>query len=204
MGRGRWSRLVLLAGVLAALAGGATAAASVGRDANHSAGAPWRVGVVYSRTGLLAAYGAEYVEGLKLGLDYATNGTDQVAGRKVQLSLVADGTDPTKAVRAAGQGLGRRPDLRRVGGLDRARDVEGAAAAGRLQRQYEGGHRPRREGDVAHVRPGGLQHRFPLALRLDCSEEQGQRLARGQDEAAQPDPRPVHAGRVRRRADGRA
>src|SRR5205814_8528915 len=88
MGRGRWSRLVLLAGVLAALAGGATAAASVGRDANHSADAPWRVGVVYSRTGLLAAYGAECAEGLKLGLDYATNGTDQVAGRKVQLSQI--------------------------------------------------------------------------------------------------------------------
>jgi len=107
MGRGRWSRLVLLAGVLAALAGGATAAASIGRDAKPAAGAPWRVGVVYSRTGLLAAYGAEYVEGLKLGLDYATNGTGTVAGHKVQLSLVDDGTDPTKAVSAAKDLIGQ-------------------------------------------------------------------------------------------------
>ena len=92
MGRGRWSRLVLLAGVLAALAGGATAAASVGRDANHSAGAPWRVGVVYSRTGLLAAYGAEYVEGLKYGLQYATKGTGKVNGKTVNLTFSDDKT----------------------------------------------------------------------------------------------------------------
>src|SRR5438477_597375 len=85
MGRGRWSRFALLAGVLAALAGGATAAGSVGRDAHQAENAPLRVGVVYSRTGLLAAYGAEYVEGLKIGLDYATNGTDAVNGHKALL-----------------------------------------------------------------------------------------------------------------------
>jgi branched-chain amino acid transport system substrate-binding protein len=107
MGRGRWSRFALLAGVLAALAGGATAGASVGRDAHQAKDAPWRVGVVYSRTGLLAAYGAEYVEGLKIGLDYATNGTDAVNGHKVLLSLVDDGTDPTKAVSAAKSLIGQ-------------------------------------------------------------------------------------------------
>src|SRR6266566_2692345 len=107
MGRGRWSRFALLAGVLAAVAGGATAAGSVGRDAHQAENAPWRVGVVYSRTGLLAAYGAEYVEGLKIGLDYATNGTDAVNGHKVLLSLVDDGTDPTKAVSAAKSLIGQ-------------------------------------------------------------------------------------------------
>jgi branched-chain amino acid transport system substrate-binding protein len=104
MSRGGWVRLALVGALLAALAG--TAGAGVRREHLSAAGA-WRVGVVYSRTGLLAAYGAEYVEGLKLGLDYATNGTGKVAGRKVALSLVDDGTDPTKAVSAAKDLIGQ-------------------------------------------------------------------------------------------------
>ena len=63
--------------------------------------------IVYSRTGLLSAYGAEYVEGLQLGLKYATNGTGSVNGHKIELNLVDDATDPAKAVSAAKDLIGQ-------------------------------------------------------------------------------------------------
>ena len=64
---------------------------------------PVKVGVIYSRPGFLSAYGAEYVQGLRLGLEYATKGTNTVAGRKIELTLVDDGSgvDPAKAPSAA-------------------------------------------------------------------------------------------------------
>ena len=56
------------------------------RSRTTSAASSYNVGIVYSRTGLLAAYGAEYVEGLKLGLQYATNGTNKVNGKTINLT----------------------------------------------------------------------------------------------------------------------
>ena len=69
--------------------------------------APIQVGVVYSRTGLLAAYGAQFVQGLRYGLAYATKGTNAVNGRKIELTLVDDGTDPVKAVAGAKDLIGK-------------------------------------------------------------------------------------------------
>ena len=100
-----WRGVATLAAVtmlLAAFAGGAQARTDAGDGA--AAAAPYKVGIVYSRTGLLAAYGAEYIQGLQYGLFYATKGTMTVNGRKIQLTKVDDGTDPTKAV-AAGRDL---------------------------------------------------------------------------------------------------
>ena len=84
------------------LAGTATVAA---RSAKSTAS--YNVGIVYSRTGLLAAYGAEYIEGLKLGLNYATKGTNKVNGKTVNLTLVDDKTDPATAVNAAKDLIGQ-------------------------------------------------------------------------------------------------
>ena len=66
-----------------------------------------KVGIIYSRTGLLSAYGAEYISGLRLGLRYATNGTNKVNGNDVQFTLVDDAGDPTKAVTAAKDLIGQ-------------------------------------------------------------------------------------------------
>ena len=68
---------------------------------------PLKVGIIYSRTGLLAAYGAEYLSGLRWGLNYATGGTGAVNGRKVQFTLVDDGGDPAKAVTSAKDLIGQ-------------------------------------------------------------------------------------------------
>lgn len=66
-----------------------------------------KVGVIYSRTGLLAAFGAEYFEGLQLGLKYVTNGTNTVNGHPLEVTAVDDAGDPTKAVAAAKDLIGK-------------------------------------------------------------------------------------------------
>jgi branched-chain amino acid transport system substrate-binding protein len=84
--------------LLAALAAGAQARPEASStSANHTI----KVGIIYSRTGLLGAYGAEYLSGLRWGLNYATGGTGKVNGHTVEFTLVDDAGDPAKAVTAA-------------------------------------------------------------------------------------------------------
>ena len=106
--RGRWKATVAVA-IVAALAAalGVTAQAGYGRTDDSAAAAPVRVGIIYSRTGLLSAYGAQYIQGLRLGLAYATKGTNAVNGRKIQLTVVDDAGDPAKAVAAAKDLIGK-------------------------------------------------------------------------------------------------
>jgi branched-chain amino acid transport system substrate-binding protein len=66
-----------------------------------------QVAVVYSKTGPLAAYGKEYLEGFRAGLDYATKGTGQAGGHTLDISYADDGGDPAKAVTAAKQYIGQ-------------------------------------------------------------------------------------------------
>jgi branched-chain amino acid transport system substrate-binding protein len=100
-----WFKLAVLAAALAALAG--VGASARGADAAPSAKAPIKAGIVYSRTGLLAAYGAQYVQGLRYGLAYATKGTNAVNGQPIELTLVDDAGDPVKAVSAAKDLIGK-------------------------------------------------------------------------------------------------
>ena len=100
--RHRFTRVLAAAALFVLLAGTATVAAR-----SRHATASYNVGIVYSRTGLLAAYGAEYVEGLKYGLQYATNGTNKVNGKTINLTLVDDKTDPATAVTAAKDLIGQ-------------------------------------------------------------------------------------------------
>ncbi len=104
----RWHTFALLVAAVASLAAvGATA--SYGRvDApakaeNHTI----KVGIVYSRSGLLSNYGAMYAQGIRYGLEYATKGTNTVNGHKIELTLVDDATDPAKAVSAAKDLIGQ-------------------------------------------------------------------------------------------------
>ena len=68
-----------------------------------------QVGLIYSKSGLLASYGAQYIQGFKIGLQYATKGTNVVNGHKIEFQEVDDAGDPAKAVSAAkdliGQGV---------------------------------------------------------------------------------------------------
>src|SRR5919106_5978488 len=106
--RRRWSRvtLVALAVTLAAAVGG-TVEQGQARADRGAAAAPVKVGIIYSRTGLLSAYGAQYIQGLRLGLSYATNGTNRVGGRQIEITAVDDAGDPAKAVSAAKDLIGQ-------------------------------------------------------------------------------------------------
>jgi branched-chain amino acid transport system substrate-binding protein len=75
-----------------------------GTAASHSNKSTVKVGIIYSRTGALSGFGAEYIQGVQLGLKYATHGTNKVNGHKIQLTVVDDATDAAKAV-AAGKDL---------------------------------------------------------------------------------------------------
>jgi branched-chain amino acid transport system substrate-binding protein len=100
-----WAWLVAAGVAVTALAGigGAVAESSQARAESHTV----KVGIVYSRTGLLSAYGAQYIQGLRLGLQYLTKGTNRVNGHKIEITAVDDGTDPAKAVSAVRDLIGR-------------------------------------------------------------------------------------------------
>jgi branched-chain amino acid transport system substrate-binding protein len=99
-----WRKWLLVTCVTALVTGAAgTAVSGTQRDA-HATKSSVKVGIIYSRTGALAAFGGEYIEGFRYGIKYATNGTNTVNGHKLDITVVDDGTDPAKAV-AAGKDL---------------------------------------------------------------------------------------------------
>jgi branched-chain amino acid transport system substrate-binding protein len=69
--------------------------------------APVNVGLIYSKTGLLASYGAQYAEGFAVGLDYATHHTGMAGGHKIVVTERDDAGDPAKAVAAAKELIGQ-------------------------------------------------------------------------------------------------
>ncbi len=94
---------VLLAGCAAVGTGGSSG--DTGEGSGKSA--PVKVGLVYSRTGLLAAYGKQYLEGFEAGLAYATHGTGSAAGHRIEVTEQDDTGDPAKAVAEAKDLIGK-------------------------------------------------------------------------------------------------
>ncbi|MGH7756634.1 MAG: substrate-binding domain-containing protein, partial [Vulcanimicrobiaceae bacterium] len=85
----------------------ASAGSIVPASGADAAKAPVNVGLIYSKTGLLASYGAQYAEGFQIGLDYATHGTGVAAGHKIAVTERDDAGDPAKAVAAAKDLIGQ-------------------------------------------------------------------------------------------------
>ncbi len=105
----RWIALATaaLAVGLAAAAGAVEAVQARAEGPTSATRHTVRVGIIYSRSGLLSAFGAQYIQGLRLGLQYATKGTNRVRGHRIQLTTVDDAGDPAKAVSAAKDLIGR-------------------------------------------------------------------------------------------------
>jgi branched-chain amino acid transport system substrate-binding protein len=98
------SAATMMAAALAATAcGSPQETASGGGDST----APVKVGLVYSQSGALASYGKQYIEGFKVGLDFATKGTNKVGDRTIEITEVDDAGDPAKAVSAAKDLIGK-------------------------------------------------------------------------------------------------
>ncbi|MBU8729699.1 substrate-binding domain-containing protein [Cytobacillus oceanisediminis] len=60
-----------------------------------------KIGVLASLTGPLETYGKQTVAGFELGLDYATEGSNEIAGKKVEFIVEDTETKPDVAVRKA-------------------------------------------------------------------------------------------------------
>jgi branched-chain amino acid transport system substrate-binding protein len=101
MTRGRWIRLALVG--LAVAAAAAVAGTSAHSTSTKSA---VKVGIIYSRTGPLKDFGAEYIQGFKLGMKYLTNGTNMVNGHQLQISIADDQANPATAVALGKQLIG--------------------------------------------------------------------------------------------------
>jgi branched-chain amino acid transport system substrate-binding protein len=69
--------------------------------------APVNVGLIYSKTGPLASYGAQYAEGFAIGLDYATHGSGTANGHKISVTERDDAGDPKNAVATAKELIGQ-------------------------------------------------------------------------------------------------
>ena len=104
MKRGTWQRLAALVGAVALLAAAGVAAQTVAAAPQAST---VKVGIIYSKSGLLSNYGAMYQQGLLLGMKYLTKGTNTVNGHKIQFTFVDDGGDAAKAVTAAKDLIGQ-------------------------------------------------------------------------------------------------
>ncbi|WP_073501150.1 substrate-binding domain-containing protein [Actinacidiphila paucisporea] len=96
---------VLLAGAAGCSKAGTAGSSSDGGGKGGSGAVD--VGLVYSRTGPLAAYGKQYLEGFEAGLDYATHGTGKAAGHEIRVTEQDDAGDPAKAVAAAKTLIGK-------------------------------------------------------------------------------------------------
>ena len=96
----------ILAVAALALAGCAPTAEPANPGAGQETLAAVKVAIITSTTGPLAGYGAEYTQGFKAGLDYATDGTGKVDGRAIDITYVDDAGDADKAVSAAKDAIG--------------------------------------------------------------------------------------------------
>jgi branched-chain amino acid transport system substrate-binding protein len=101
---------IMAAGLLAAGLALTACAPTEGTATGGSEGAApesVNVGIVYSKTGPLAAYGEEYYAGLQAGIDHATDGTGKVGETEINLTYHDDGGDPDKAVSIAKELIGK-------------------------------------------------------------------------------------------------
>ncbi len=62
---------------------------------------PLKIGLLAGKTGLLEAYAQQTIAGFNLGLEYATDGTNEVAGRKIELIIEDDQLKPDVAIEKA-------------------------------------------------------------------------------------------------------
>jgi len=84
----------------------ATVAGIAGTAYSSSKKSAVKVAIVYSRTGPLKDFGAEYIQGFKLGMKYLTKGTNTVNGHKLEISIADDQTNPATAVSLGKQLIG--------------------------------------------------------------------------------------------------
>ena len=99
---GKWRVALVAVGIAATLA---TVAAQAGYGKSDASTV--KVGIITDVTGLNADFGAEYLRGLRIGLKYATHGTNKVNGHKIQLTIKDEGGVPATGVTEAKDLIGQ-------------------------------------------------------------------------------------------------
>jgi branched-chain amino acid transport system substrate-binding protein len=107
MNRGTRKRLALLVTAVALVAVAGVTAQTTAASRQSAAADTVKVGIIYSRSGLLSNYGAMYEEGLRLGLRYLTKGTNTVNGHKIVVSFNDDAGVAANAVTTAKDLIGQ-------------------------------------------------------------------------------------------------
>lgn len=109
----RWSLALAGAALSLSVAACGTPGQAGGGGAEGDGGAdgPHKVGLVYSKSGPLAPYGAQYKAAFEVGLDFATDGTGEVGGQKIEITEKDDAGDPAKAVSAVTDLIGQDNEI---------------------------------------------------------------------------------------------
>jgi branched-chain amino acid transport system substrate-binding protein len=103
-----WSRRAMVVVVSVSLLGVVAAAATASTDSRGGTSASTvKVGFIYSRTGALAGFGAEEVDGFNTGLTYLRSQGRTCGGHKLAVTYIDDQTVPANAVNAAKDLIGQ-------------------------------------------------------------------------------------------------
>jgi branched-chain amino acid transport system substrate-binding protein len=70
----------------------------ISQASGGASAAPVKVGVVTEETGIYSTYVQEWLQGMKIGFDWATKGTNKVNGHQIKLTTLNDADNPTTAV----------------------------------------------------------------------------------------------------------
>ncbi len=68
-----------------------------GPTAGAAKAAPYKLGIVTEKTGIYSAYVQEWLQGMQIGLQYATRGTMKVNGHPIKLTIDDNQDNPTTA-----------------------------------------------------------------------------------------------------------
>ncbi len=68
-----------------------------GPTAGAAKAAPYKLGIVTEKTGIYSAYVQEWLQGMQIGLQYATKGTMKVNGHPIKLTIDDNQDNPTTA-----------------------------------------------------------------------------------------------------------
>jgi branched-chain amino acid transport system substrate-binding protein len=127
----------LVCATLAAAAGCSSPSAAAGPVA-ASGNAVVKIGVITAESGPYQPYGEEYLQGLKAGIQYVTNGTGEISGHKIDLIVDDDADNPTTAVNDAKTLIGQGVQIL-AGTVDSAIALQVAAVAAQNKVLYIAG-----------------------------------------------------------------
>ncbi|ARU62883.1 ABC transporter permease [Tumebacillus avium] len=100
MQKKRWQKLGLVSVLSMSML--LTACGSTETESGESASKePIKIGVVTSKSGALEAYGWQEINGLKLGIQYATDGKNEIDGRKIEVLVEDDAGKPDEGIKKA-------------------------------------------------------------------------------------------------------